>query len=62
MLLSAHGDLTLDRERAAVAGQILEDWTRAANALSRKMSGAEYLALPPITVLTHSSESVGGAA
>ena len=58
--LAAATNLPLAAEREAVVAAQLAEWLTAANELSRKMSGAEYWTVTPVTVFTH-PEIPGGA-
>jgi hypothetical protein len=58
--LARTADLSLDKDRAAIVGELLAAWLPAANELSRKMSAVEYTTLLPITVFTHASPDIDG--
>ena len=51
--LTQYADLPLAPERASVVAPILDAWIADAEALSRKMSAAEYQALAPATIFAH---------
>jgi hypothetical protein len=57
--MAAYADLPLAAGREAAIAPVLQAWLLDANALSRKMSAPEYLAIAPVTVFSHPAAEDG---
>lgn len=60
--LAEYAGLPLAADRRPAVMAILNAWIPDANALSEKMSAAEYLTLVPATVFSHPSATDGESA